>query len=56
MTRRQIHAILLLMGSAWLAVAYLDAQWYWLNRSDLWFAGLLIAALGLHGLWKRDPR
>lgn len=56
MTRRQIHAALFLVGLLWTVVAWQDQLPYWLNRSDAFYIGIVIMALGLHGLWKRDPR
>lgn len=56
MTRRQIHGLLLAIGAVWVVVAWLNLQMDWLNRSDLFLLGLVTVALGLHGLWKSDPR
>lgn len=56
MTRRQIHAALLVIGVLWVLLAYLDLRAEWINRSDLLFIGLVTMALGLHGMWKTDPR
>lgn len=53
MSRRQLHAIMLAVGAVLACEALFDLQLEWLNRSDLFFAGVLIMMLGMHGLWKR---
>lgn len=56
MTRRQIHVGLLVLGATWAFAAILDILLPWLNRSDVFLLGMVTVALGLHGLWKTDPR
>ena len=52
MKRRDAHKILLFAGFAIATFALFDARLDWWNRSDMWWGGLLVMALGVHGIWK----
>ncbi len=52
MTRRDAHKILLAAGFFLVALAMLDFRLDWWNRSDMFWGGLLVLALGVHGIWK----
>lgn len=55
MTRRQMHALLLVSGVTIATTAVLNRQMRWVDRSDLFLVGVVTVGLGMHGLWKTDP-
>lgn len=52
MKRRDAHKILLGFGLLIASLALSDVRLDWWNRSDMFWGGLLVLALGVHGIWK----
>jgi hypothetical protein len=50
--RRDVHKILLWAGALIATAALADVRLDWWQRSDMWWGGLLVMALGVHGIWK----
>ena len=52
MKRRDVHKVLLVAGLLLATLALLDIREDWMVRSDMFFGGLLVMGLGVHGIWK----
>ena len=52
MKRRDVHAVLLYGGWIIVLLAMFNIRLEWWNRSDMLWGGLLVMALGVHGIWK----